>query len=529
MVFIYSYLACQGQQPSYSFRNISINQGLSQSSVIDIAQDEAGFLWFATQDGLNRYDGKDFLLLRKNFDGITTPSYSRLGKLVAAKNNALWLISSGGNLEKLDLYTNRFSVFTKLPDNTPLPPVTSFFIDRFNTWWIGTENDGLIKYNQDKKEHTKYTSLATSTIQLSSNSIKHIYEDRQQTIWIITGNGITNLNSKGAYRTYASNTNIAYSAITQDAANTFWIGTFGKGLFLKYQYDTAFSAFKGFNANNKLPDDLVIETILADNTGKIWVGTYGQGLFIINPSDSSVQHFISNKKNPYSLPFNDVLSIKEDKQGGIWIGTDGGGVSYYDKRLNNFVLFSNTNVPENISIEPVRSVTTDKSGKIWIGTSNGGLTSIDYKENRYQTFRFSSYKKDAGNYERIVALMADEEHIWIGSQGNGLIIMNASAPKDRKWFHPDATGNLKLPDHTIWCVLQQSPVSAWIGTNNAGLLLVDKYKGAIKQFHASANASSGILDNAIRTLTKINDSIICIGFEKKESSFLIRIQKNFLR
>ena len=93
-----------GQPVPFSFRNMSINEGLSQSSVVDIATDDAGFLWLATQDGLNRYDGRELVVFKKNFDDITTTTSSRLGKIVNGLNNTLWLITSGGRLEMLNMY-----------------------------------------------------------------------------------------------------------------------------------------------------------------------------------------------------------------------------------------------------------------------------------------------------------------------------------------------------------------------------------------------------------------------------------------
>jgi ligand-binding sensor domain-containing protein len=100
-------LFAAAQYPSVSFNNISINQGLSQSSVVSIAFDDKGFVWLATQDGLNRFDGKEFSVLDRQFDDITSGSFSRLGKVMRGSGSLLWIISKGGQLEKLDLINNR--------------------------------------------------------------------------------------------------------------------------------------------------------------------------------------------------------------------------------------------------------------------------------------------------------------------------------------------------------------------------------------------------------------------------------------
>src|SRR6476469_8858350 len=104
IMFLFSVpIYSKGQRSSFSFRNISINEGLSQSSVVDITTDSKGFTWFATQDGLNRYDGREFVIFRKNFDDITTPTGARLGKVIYDDSDELWLLTSGGRLEKLNV------------------------------------------------------------------------------------------------------------------------------------------------------------------------------------------------------------------------------------------------------------------------------------------------------------------------------------------------------------------------------------------------------------------------------------------
>ena len=98
--FLFTCLFAVAQHASISFNNIGLNEGLSQSSVVDIAFGEKGFVWMATQDGLNRYDGKDFLVLDRKFDDINSGSYSRLGKVIPGSDHSLWIISKGGQLER---------------------------------------------------------------------------------------------------------------------------------------------------------------------------------------------------------------------------------------------------------------------------------------------------------------------------------------------------------------------------------------------------------------------------------------------
>src|SRR4030095_5814222 len=150
-LLLISFLA-SGQASKFSFRNVSINEGLSQSSVMDIAIDSLGFIWIATQDGLNRFDGKEFISFRKNFDDITTPNCNILGKIVNGNGHELWLITSGGRLEKMNLLKQEFEVQKKLgPDSLHLPPVNCVFASGEDLW-IGTQSHGLIVYRSAQKK-----------------------------------------------------------------------------------------------------------------------------------------------------------------------------------------------------------------------------------------------------------------------------------------------------------------------------------------------------------------------------------------
>lgn len=519
--YLVTWLPVTAQAPSFSFRNVNINEGLSQSSVVDIAVDKTGFLWFATQDGLNRYDGKEFLVFSKIFDDVTTPYGNRLGKIVPGNDNDLWLVTSGGKLERLDLYNQAITMVDKLtPDSIPVPFVSCLRLDRNNQLLIGTESDGLMVLAPSARSVRQFTTRQGSPIQLSDDHIQSIFIDNRGRYWLLTPNGVTVMDAgmkrgkKLLYHSPISNAPpIPCSAMEEDEKNNLWLGSFGKGLFIKRPGDSTFVPFTGFSASQTMPADLIIETVKADGTGRVWVGTYGKGLYLINQQNQTIQYFLEDKRKPFSLDNNDVLCIERDNKGGLWIGTDGGGVSYYNNALNNFSTYSNINLPANISIQQVRSVLTDREGNIWAGTTNQGLVFIDPVQNTYRQLHYS-YKK--GTQERIVSLLADEEgDIWVGTQGNGLMIINARTKKREKWFHPDTTGHMKIPDHTIWCMLPFRGDTILAGTQSAGLCFINKRMGLI----GMPESKIPPLEMNVRAMIRIDDSTICIGYERKGIQF----------
>lgn len=509
--FLFNGASAVSQQLNYAFKNITINEGLSQNSVVDIAEDASGFMWFATQDGLNRYDGRNFLVFPKTFDDITTPFHAELGKLRAV-GHELWLIRKGGNLEVLDLHTQKFSpVKTLGKEEEPLPPVSDIHVDDSHNLWIGTLQDGLYYLNQKQNVLKKYGDGTESSFSIISNQIRSIFEDSQKNIWVLTDQGVSCISGE---RSSAYLNKINTNVLTEDSDLALWLGTFGKGIFVKKKHSENFEPFRGFE-QHPLPPDLVVETIHADNESRIWIGTYGDGLYIINTADSTITHLLPDKRNPFALGFQDVLSIRQDRNGGIWIGTDGGGISYYNKQFNNFNRIGFQNVGKDISIEQIRSIATDEDGVVWVGTSGQGLTSYIPSQNKFETYHLKPFRPGISNYDRIVSLLATEKgELWVGTQGNGLLLMDTHTKKIRKWFSTEAILEAeRIPDNTIWSILAGEKDQVWVATRHAGMLLVDKEKGVMKEYLPCFEQSE-VPDKNVQTVIRINDSTLALGFER---------------
>ena len=510
------------QQATYSFRTIDINQGLSQNSVIDIANDGKGFLWLATQDGLNRYDGKGFVVFRKNFDDITTRAYSRLGKIIPGNNHDLWLITSGGKLERFNVYNDSSAPYKTLSSGATLAPVSCFRQDEQGARWIGTERDGLFYDDPAARKTIHYTKHDGS---LNSDSVQFIFQSRRKQYWILTSNGINVITpghptttSKFLYRT--AGPFISCSTMEEDAAGNLWVGTYAKGLYLKRPQDTTFMPFTGFDGRQTLPPNLVVQAIRTGQQGCVWVGTLTHGLYIISTKDTSIRQFKSEEDNPSSLSYNDVLCIEPDKQQGMWVGTDGGGANLYNRRLNIFSTLSKSTLPKHIPIEQVRAITTDQAGGLWIGTSNSGLTYIPGIRQHKTAVRINLKEAlTTDSSERIMSLHEDPDDIWVGTQNNGLLIIDRQTKAVKAVFTPQAKGRRYLPDHTVWCMLPADSNRVWLGTRNAGLCLLDKQLGVIKHLKYTPADRDGIADNNVRAIIPISPSRLCLGFETEGIQF----------
>lgn len=518
--FFFFCFPSHAQVTPFSFKTLSLNQGLSQSSVVDIGFDDKGFVWLATQDGLNRYDGKEFLVLNKSFDDRTLLTSSRLGKIISGSNHRLWLITEGGNLERLHLLNYSFQPISLSVDGRKITSkINCAYEDAHGKLWIGTQSDGLIVYDIAGNKVIKQISGMAFT--QNNQPVNAVYEDRNHTIWVVGSSNIMRLQQDvlGAHPVVNMFGRMLhepgnFSCMDEDKQGNLWLGSYGQGLYRKQKGDTVFKHFTAYETT-RLPPDLIIETILTDDNGLIWIGTYGKGLFIIDQQLRQIYNVKNDKNDPFSVSYNDILSIKKDSKNGIWLGTDGGGISYYNNGLNIFTSFTSSNLPDDIEIAQVRAIVTDKAGRIWAGTSTTGLTLLDKKKENNTTFTFKPYKDTSSNPNRIVSLLMDTTgDLWVGTQGNGLLLFDTNKKKIIRHFHPRAKA-FNIPDHTIWCMYPKSASQVWVGTQNAGLCLVDKTKGLVKSYAYKPNSFHCIRDNNVRTITKMDDSTLCLGYEKK--------------
>ncbi len=512
--FLFKSLLSFSQGHNYTFKNIDINDGLSQNSVIDIAEDPSGFIWFATQDGLNRYDGRNFLIFHISFDDITTPDNAQLGKLLVNRNK-IWMIRRGGKIMTLDLFTHKQEQVHFLGNGKELlPPASFILIDKKNQFWIGTLDSGVYHFDT-QGNFIQYSEDSPLSTRIISNKIRSIFEDSESNIWVLTHSGLTRLSSEIPEHHLSSvNSNV----ITEAPDKSLWLGTLGSSIFIKRQGSDKFLPFHGYGLQ-KIPPHLVVETVHADTEHNIWVGTYGDGLYIINTCEEEITHLLPDNQDPRSLKFQDILSIKEDHNKGIWIGSDGGGVSYYNRQFHNFKTIVRHNVDTNISIEQIRAIVTDEEGKIWWGTSGQGLTCYDPFSGIFETFHLQPFKEGVSNYDRIVSLAIDQEgDLWIGTQGNGLIIMNRKSKQIKKWFTTEAEKE-RIPDNTIWSMLEGENGNMWAATRKAGLLLIDKEKGVVDNYIVPVTAEGEAEGINMESLIQIDSFTLVMGVEGRALQF----------
>ncbi len=495
-----------------TFSQLSVNDGLSQNSVVSIAQDTIGYMWFATQDGLNRYNGIDFEYYPLLFDDITKENYSRLGKIYVNSSNELYVVGKDGQLHRHHQDSDTFSLVERFKDVSTLEEGTN------GSLWIGTYSNGLYKIDHNSGDTTAFLQNEGS---LSSVYDMHSFDDKlvvagSNNIYVIPESETGEINTIQQDETNFS----AFAEVNEKL----WIGSFGKGLFYTTELRTLVK-FNGFSEEENLPEDLNILCLKKDGKNRLWVGTYGKGAYLIDFNTRRIQHFLADPRNPTAIHYNDILSIYEDHTGTIWLGTDGAGLSYYDENLSKFNVLTNYQTPIFADIDVIRAITKDKKGNLWLGSSGKGLTTVTPNQHK-----FKSYVHDANDpysivSNRIMSLLADEDKLWIGFQDEGLSVYEGN---DRfKHFSP--TSAPPLSANTIWCFLKDSRNRIWLGTRDSGLIQFDLEQGVISHYTWDPNDINSVSSNNIRAIIEASDGNLWIGTENNGLNKFFISERKFRR
>ncbi|NJX15228.1 hybrid sensor histidine kinase/response regulator transcription factor [Tamlana crocina] len=472
----------QNHKEQMAFRGLTVEHGLSQNSVISMVQDSIGYMWFATQDGLNRYNGRSFKHYSKQFEDITRGTFSNLGKVYIDAQNRLWIITHSGQLELYRTQTDDFKIV-----NLPFK-ASSIFQDEALNLFIGTYGNGLLKVDTKTKD-----TLKVFKNEDAKTTVYHIAQQGKDVL-AAASNAVFRVYGNGRYVKIpveiSSETN--FSVLENDGNGGVWLGSFGNGLFYMPVNNNQFRKYSHPN----LPEDLNIEDLLIDSKNRLWIATYGNGVYLIDFPAKSVKNFKANKNNPFAIHYNDMLCLYEDITGVIWVGSDGTGASYYDEHLIKFNILTNNQVPRSVNVDMVRSFTTDCNDNFWIGTSGKGLTFGDTKNETYKTL--TTDNSDL-NSNRIISLNIFENDLWVGHQGYGLNIIENLKHYS---FYPELTG------YTIWRILPESKNRRWLATERQGVILFDKIQGILKEINIE---NSGLTDNNIRALIKGENGDLWIG------------------
>jgi signal transduction histidine kinase/ligand-binding sensor domain-containing protein len=455
------------------FEHLTVEDGLSQSTVRAILQDNQGFIWFGTEDGLNRYDGENFLVFKADPTDPQSLPDSYITALAQDPDGGIWVGTRMGGLSYYDPNNGTFTTYSHdagVPGSLDSPSINCLLIDQDGSLMAGTPY-GL---NMFEAETGTFRHIQQTRVQPFSgalNNILSIYRGSNGILWLGTSYGLVRYNlSDGWFHNYSeldiyAQTPLEWDIrhIREDFQGNLWlvsntgIARFNPttGKVITYRHDVT--------DPTSLSDQYIYDLII-DTTGTIWVGTKN-GLNRYETTTDDFIHFLRDPQNPYSLSSNVILSMYEDREGILWLGTFGAGVNKLDRSKAKFDLYqSNPNNPDSLSPFPIFGITESVDGSIWIATYGGGLDRLDLN-----TGKVSHYRNDPDNYDSLVydylwSVYEDRSgNLWVGSEG-GLDMLTRGTNIFTHYL-PDSRNPKALGGAVIGQIYEDQAGEIWVATS----------------------------------------------------------------
>jgi len=507
------------QARNYDIKKLGIEDGLSNNYVVSITQDRQGFMWFATELGLNRFDGKKIKIYKKNSEkSQKSISGNELNKVYADKyDDIIWIATQREGLNLFDCKTGMFTHFRASRDN-PSGLITNDITDVINSKdgniWLSTYHFGIDYY--DKKSKT-FKHFNQNTIPgLVSNNVWSVNEDSRGYLYIghvKAGLSVISLNDMTVknYRHDPHNENSLpgneVKAIYVDNNDNVWIGT-NNGLALFNTEREIFTIFRHDPANRKSLVADYVYSINQLNDGRLYVGTDRGGVSIldirqsmfVDPNNVSLHNITySDDNRGFSHPT--IHSVYQDSFNNIWFATYGGGVNFISHDPPFFNTWSYSPIPtiDNRLSNPIAwGLCTDKDDRVWVGTDGGG---INVYENGKRIELINKNNGILKDNTFLAAIKDTENNLWFGTYRGGIYRYD-----DEK----KALNRFDIKDFIldIRCFYEDDEKNMWIGVSN-GLY---RYDMKSRQGELYSTANSDLPDNFIRAITKDNNGNLWIGF-----------------
>ena len=481
---------------SYYFRHYRNDNGLSNNTVMASIQDQRGFMWFGTKEGLTRFDGFQFKVF------LHSPSVSNC--LISNFITALCEDSDGwiwiGTPEGICYYIpdNDYFGTIKSGESSIGELIVDIKADDNNCIWIATWN-GIYKYNKESEE----LSFCPANQYFTPRSIELT---NAGDIWLSGSEG-------KIYKYDARIDNfISYNILTEKEilasvrlVNIVDAGSYGlivstdiAGL---RQFDPNSGSITDLFENDNTWNNIMIRTTYLYNNEEIWVGTES-GIYIYNLKTGFVTNLRMVHTDPFSISNNAIRTIIKDREGGVWIGTFYGGVNYLPRENKSFEKYYPTGLPGALNGNVVREIRADSYGNIWIGTEDAGLIKLNH-----QTGLFESFSEGSGhtniNSRNIQGVLVDDNDLWIGTFDDGIYILNIPEEKITNHFELN-DGRRRLRTNSFITFLKTTDGTVYAGSV-VGLYQYDRETSSFKFLN---DVAAGTF---IHALYEDNKGIIWIG------------------
>lgn len=445
----------------FHFRHYNIENGVSSNNISTLFQDQKGYIWIGTENGLNRFDGNQFTLYQKNNPLYSNFHANSINTICETTDKELWLGTDNG-VFIYNQVKDTFTPFVKqTSDKTSITSwITHIIQDKAGNIWIATHKQGIFLFN------TQTDKLTQFEIPQNDNIVTRILNDEQNNIWLSGPYQLCKLNKvNNTFETYAieEKTESIYSmALWEDSSNHIWIGTWNKGL---WKLDPRTKQVEKYLTGEKGKGILHIHSILEYSPELLLIGS-DDGLTIFNPVTHESFLYDNYGDSEKSLSDKFIYPILKDREGGVWIGTYYNGISYLPPYCGQFNGYSESSDIPYFNSRIISRFCEGENGNIWIASDDSGLSCFNPSTMQFLDFN----GREKLNKHNLHALCMVDKDLWIGTYGNGIQILNIQTGVIKNYSISNG-----LDENSIYSIFKDSQGQIWTGSMN-GICQYDAQK-----------------------------------------------------
>lgn len=468
------------QIPKQSFKHLSIDDGLSQSQVHDIQQGPFGFIWIATSDGLNKYDGNQFTVYRKSPTDSNSISENKILCLAITRDSNLWIGTYSSGINIINLKTGFIRKINK--ENSPLSDNSIWSVkeDCQGRLWIGTGN-GLNRYDPKTESWEIYRKPETQSIDKRNNIIQSIVEDKTHRIWVaIEYDGVYMINDRNELERIplADTYDIpSVSHIACDALNNILVAT-GNGI---YRITPQGKKMEWFDIGmNRKEKRLQFHCMMIDQDQNMWLGLRGEGLKRFNLVTNRMLSYSTEVSSGNREDYIAINAMMCDRSGVLWLGTNGNGVKYFNVYSSFNHLTFDMGSRYSISSRSVRCILEDPFDKniLWIG-GYGGLDKFNKEMGLVENYNQVKNAANGLDHDPVFCIYKDSRDVLVmGVEGGGIYFFDTKRKQFKRYKY--APADYTTPSgNFIYKIIKDHKGVLWFATNNG----ICSYDRKLDRFH----------------------------------------------
>jgi signal transduction histidine kinase/ligand-binding sensor domain-containing protein len=552
------------------YTRLSTSDGLSQTRVDQVVQDNQGFIWLNTLFGLDRYDGYNFKLFVHDPRNPGSLSGAEVETLFKDRDGAIWAVCNKF-LNKLDPETETFTRY-------PIPVATRISQDSHGMLWLATR-EGLYRFNPVTGVLHRYIHDPNDPSSLSSSDVISSKEDRSGRFWVSSAKGLDEFDRGTGKVTLHIPLNAPYPDLSfyEDRLGTFWIFDVDlsrNGLAAFDPKRNMLTYYSFYEAGTSTGVSTGVTAMLEDRNGTLWLATHHAGLLKFDRAHQRLIRYRNKPGDADSIPQDNVENLFEDREGSIWAGLGSKGVIHFSTIAPPFDIVTYLPRPDNGADPFVGAIYEDHQRVLWIGTP-AALYGIDRKADHYYSYHRTG---TAASETDVIAINEDAMgNIWVGTYGHGLLRLDRKTGRFQKYVHNPAdphslSNNIVsrlLVDHNgaLWVatfdgldrfdaatgrftvykpdsevrnlafleLVEDRKGAFWLGTEFSGLYRFDPATGHFINYEFDVNRPGTLSDNRVNSVHFDNSGTMWVGtqnglnkFDPKTSTFTIYTRRDGL-